>query len=108
MSELKKIRIKNYRIVLLFIFFLFSPLDGYAAGIVGFQDDFENVLFNNWTYLTIPTYDGSGQAVHPDVYYNASGWKGYKYWMTMTPYPNSNSGFENPSIVFLRFLSFGL
>ena len=63
------------------------------------QDDFENVLFNNRTYLTIPTYDGSGQAVHPDVYYNASGWKGYKYWMAMTPYPNTNSDFENPSIV---------
>jgi hypothetical protein len=64
-----------------------------------FQDDFETVLFNNRTNLTIPTYDGSGSAVHPDLYYNATGWNGYKYWMVMTPYPSSNDSFENPSIV---------
>lgn len=49
--------------------------------------------------LTIPTYDGSDQLVHPDIYYNADGWNGYKYWMAMTPYPNANSAFENPSVV---------
>ena len=108
MFELNKSRKKNYRIVWL-IFIFFAHIDGYTSMIVGsvggtnrnfeFQDDLENVLFNNWTYLTIPTYEGSGQAIHPDVYYNASGWKGYKYWMTMTPYPNANSDFENPSIV---------
>ena len=49
--------------------------------------------------LNIPTYDGSGQAVHPDVYYNANGWNGYRYWMAMTPYPNGNAAYENPSIV---------
>lgn len=96
MSELNKSRKKNYRMILSFIFLLFAPSDGYAAGIVGFQDD---VLFNNWTNLTIPTYEGSGQAIHPDIFYDASGWNGYKYWMTMTPYPNGNSDFENPSIV---------
>lgn len=49
--------------------------------------------------LTIPTYDGSDQLVHPDIYYNADGWNGYKYWMAMTPYPGSNNAFENPSVV---------
>lgn len=49
--------------------------------------------------LTIPTYDGSGQAVHPDVIYFTDGWNGYKYWMIMTPYPASNAQFENPSIL---------
>jgi hypothetical protein len=51
--------------------------------------------------LNIPTYDGSGQAVHPDIAYfaSASGWNGYKYWMVMTPYPKGNSAFENPSII---------
>jgi len=64
-----------------------------------FQDNFESVLFNNRRTLKIPTYDGSGQVVHPDVYYNASGWNGYKYWLAITPYPNGNYMFENPSII---------
>ncbi len=49
--------------------------------------------------LTTPTYDDSGQGIHPDIYYNASGWNGYKYWMGMTPYPSGNDEFENPSIL---------
>ena len=49
--------------------------------------------------LNIPTYDGSGQGVHPDVYYNANGWNGYRYWMAVTPYPGGNAAYENPSIV---------
>lgn len=54
---------------------------------------------NAETALVTPTYDGSGQAVHPDVYYNASSWNSYKYWMVMTPYPGSNESYENPSII---------
>lgn len=46
-----------------------------------------------------PTYDGSGQCVHPDIYYNSSGWNGYKYWMVMSPYPNNDETKENPSIL---------
>jgi len=49
--------------------------------------------------LETPTYDGSGQATHPDVVYFEDEWNGYKYWMTMTPYPNSNNAYENPSIL---------
>jgi hypothetical protein len=47
--------------------------------------------------LTILTYDGSNESTHPDVYYNAAGWNGKKYWMVMTPYPSPD--FENPSIL---------
>jgi len=47
----------------------------------------------------IPTYDGSGQAVHPSVLYIPGGFAGYTYWMAMTPYPWGQSGYENPSIV---------
>jgi hypothetical protein len=52
-------------------------------------------------YLTTPTYDGSGQAVHPDVWDFGSGntWNGYRYWMAMTPFANSNDALENPSIL---------
>jgi uncharacterized protein YjdB len=55
-------------------------------------------LSNAPEYLDIPTYEGSGQCTHPGVVYFANGWNGYKYWMTYTPYPNSQDMYENPSI----------
>jgi len=64
-----------------------------------FENNFLMPLDNNATYLNTPTYDGSGQAVHPDIYYDATGWNGYKYWMVMTPYPYGHETYENPSIL---------
>ena len=74
-----------------------------------FFDDFEGKLGeeaklkwaaeNAASYLTTPTYDGSGQVVHPSVIYFPDGWNGYKYWMAMTPYPGSDASKENPSIL---------
>lgn len=55
-------------------------------------------LVNASTALKIPTYVGSGQAVHPCVVYTPDGWNGYKYWMAYTPFPDSNDDYENPSI----------
>lgn len=49
--------------------------------------------------LDIPTYEGSGQVVHPDVVHFADGWRGHKYWMAMTPYPYDTDSWENPSVV---------
>ena len=46
-----------------------------------------------------PTYDGSGEAVHPDVVLFANGWRGWEYWLVMTPYPSDDTGKENPSIL---------
>lgn len=51
------------------------------------------------TVMSVPTYDGSGQAVHPDVVAFDTDWHGARYWMTMTPYPRSNQTLENPSIL---------
>lgn len=51
------------------------------------------------TLLVVPTYDGSGQAVHPDVLWFPSRWRGFEYWMAFTPFPGGNPEFENPSIV---------
>lgn len=51
------------------------------------------------TKLVLPTYDGSGQAVHPSVVYIPNGFSGYKWWMAFTPYPEGNDDYENPSIV---------
>src|SRR5699024_8293928 len=47
--------------------------------------------------LDIPTYEGSGKAVHPSVHAFRIPWNGYRFWMAFTPYPNTQH--ENPSIV---------
>lgn len=41
----------------------------------------------------LETYDGSGQAVHPDIAYY-----GNQYWLTATPYPYGMEEYENPCI----------
>ncbi len=56
-------------------------------------------LKTKYNLLTIPTYDGSGQLTHPKVLYFQNGWNGYRYWMSMTPYPHTVDRYENPSIV---------
>ncbi|MEO5800899.1 MAG: hypothetical protein ABIZ70_12280 [Gemmatimonadales bacterium] len=50
------------------------------------------------TQLEIPTFEGSGQAVHPDVVRFPSPWHGWEYWMAYTPYPGSSEEMENPSL----------
>ena len=57
-----------------------------------------NPLENSIRALVIPTYDGSNIATHPSIQYFQESWNGYKYWMAFTPYPNSNSATENPSV----------
>ncbi len=44
-------------------------------------------------YIPLKTYDGSGQATHPDVL-----WDGGRWVMALTPYPRSNDKFENPCV----------
>ncbi|MBC7603793.1 MAG: hypothetical protein H7255_14195 [Ramlibacter sp.] len=48
--------------------------------------------------LQIPTPDGSGQAVHPDVLHVPDGFLGYAYWMGCTPYPFAADRLENPIV----------
>ena len=54
--------------------------------------------------LGTPTYDSRGQVVHPDVLYVPDGFgpEKWPYWMAMTPYPNGNDAYENPSILVMR------
>jgi hypothetical protein len=59
----------------------------------------EPALTNAPTYQITPTYDGSGQAMHPDIVYFPDGWNGYKYWMAMLPLTYGDSSKENPSIL---------
>lgn len=49
--------------------------------------------------LVLPTYEGSGQAVHPDVVVLAQPWHGATHWMAVTPYPNGDAAYENPSLL---------
>ncbi|MGH7523617.1 MAG: hypothetical protein ACREK8_04860 [Gemmatimonadales bacterium] len=46
--------------------------------------------------LTLDTYEGSGQAVHPSIV-RAHG-RATGFWLAITPYPGGNSSYENPSI----------
>jgi hypothetical protein len=48
--------------------------------------------------VNLRMYDGSSQAVHPDVLFAPSGFGGYQYWMAVTPYPYCNDRLENPSL----------
>jgi len=58
-----------------------------------------NKLKDKYHLVPIPTYDGSYQLTHPKVLYFPKGWNGYRYWMSMTPYPYEHDTYENPSIV---------
>ena len=48
--------------------------------------------------MVTPTYDGSGQVVHPDVLIFPQRFRGYKYVLCYDPYPNGDNAYENPSI----------
>jgi len=61
-------------------------------------------FINALNHIVTPTYDRSGQSVHPSVIdfkteYGIASWGGFRYWMAFTPYPNFNSSLENPSIL---------
>lgn len=59
----------------------------------------ENVLQRGVSAMSIPTYDGSGEAVHPDVVTFPEAWNGFRYWSAFTPYKNSAVSLENPSLL---------
>lgn len=49
--------------------------------------------------LVTPTYDGSGDAIHPSVIdFGEAGWNGWRYWLAHTPFHGNNDKLENPSI----------
>jgi hypothetical protein len=59
-------------------------------------------MCNEWGALCIvpiPTYDGSGQIVHPDLAVFSPAWHEHLAWLAMTPYRGGNPSYENPSIV---------
>jgi hypothetical protein len=48
--------------------------------------------------LALETFDGSGQAVHPDAAVTPVGWGGSDAELFATPYPNGDASKENPSL----------
>lgn len=48
--------------------------------------------------VSITTYDGSGQAVHPDFLPRLAAGASDGDFLTITPYPGGNAAYENPSV----------
>jgi hypothetical protein len=48
--------------------------------------------------LDFATYENSHQVVHPSAVAFPSAWHGQRFWLALTPYPNSDSKVENPSL----------
>jgi hypothetical protein len=48
--------------------------------------------------ISVVTYEGSGQLVHPDAAVFPRRWQGKRYWFSATPYPSGNPRYENPSL----------
>lgn len=53
--------------------------------------------FSDVAELPVATYDGSGQAVHPDFVRLPSSWGGDPFRLVATPYPGGDQSYENPS-----------
>jgi hypothetical protein len=53
---------------------------------------------SNVRVLTLATYDGSGQAVHPDAAETPLAWGGAATQFFVTPYPYGDATKENPSL----------
>lgn len=101
-------KIKKILVFSLIIFNIFLSLPNIGGAAVDFSGrsvhESTSLLVNAPVYLFTPTYDGSGQVVHPSVIdfkteYNLDNWNGYRYWMAITPYPYGNDAYENPSII---------
>lgn len=46
--------------------------------------------------LSLETYDGGNEGLHPSCLYFKEGWNGYKFWFVFTPYKGMNDAIENP------------
>ncbi len=69
----------------------------YFVSYYKYYHSLENKYFSNFIVTT--TYDGSNQATHPSIVNLNKKVSGYKYWLTLTPLPNDNPRYENPSIL---------
>ena len=73
-------------------------LTPYHTNIFNYNEYIVKPYVRTISNVPLVTYDGSGETVHPSVINIGEAWNGYQYWMANTPYPSSNSGYENPCI----------
>lgn len=60
----------------------------------------QNAPYNVPTPALVPTPDGTGDCLHPDVWdAGTSGWRGWRFWMAVTPYRIGSDEIENPCIL---------
>ncbi len=70
-----------------------------ANGVSAHVSAFANARpFSNVAELPLVTYDGSGQAVHPDFVRLPASWGGDPFRLVATPYPGGDQTYENPSL----------
>lgn len=80
--------------------------DGTAVVVVGRSQEFMPAsppwlsARGNGTYetVTLPSPYSPGHVLHPSIVYIPNGWNGYTYWCAYTPYPDSDSEYENPCV----------
>lgn len=64
------------------------------------QADYNIGFANAFVPITLKSYLGNNQNVHPKVLYFENGFGGHKYWMGYTPYPYSDDDVENPCVAY--------
>jgi hypothetical protein len=63
------------------------------------QAPYPSFLINAAAPQVTPTFDGTGQVVHPGIARFDRPWHGFTYWLVVTPYPLSDKTKEDPSIL---------
>lgn len=51
-----------------------------------------------WTDVLVESPYSPGHILHPSLCHIKSGFAGYRFWLAYTPYPDSDSSYENPCI----------
>lgn len=76
-----------------------ASLAGAAPAVITAVAESPDALpFDQPERLSIPTFDGSGQVVHPDYAATPAGRFGTPAHLAITPYPQGDAKFENPSM----------
>ena len=81
-----------------FIDIMEEYLKDYKANLIDYDTNYYKPYPATKSILPLTTYDGSGVTIHPSVVDCGVDWNGYRYWQANTPYPSSNSDYENPSV----------
>lgn len=51
-----------------------------------------------WCSIPVPPNYPRQSQTHPSIVFSSAKWNGYSHWMATTPYPDSNTRYENPCI----------